>query len=305
MPPAETVSRESIAAGEVAKPPFAVLPDPGLRFKAHAKRFAALAEGHELAGYLRFLAQLSEAQHLCQDGLPAAHLPPAAELDQAYDHAMPPLPVTGFAVNAVALLTLQRIAELLAARDLTAEALLTVETVRAMPDEACAEILHNILSAEIPADEIGVHVLAAAALQVHFARMAAQLEAARLTKVAPGVCPCCGSAPVASLVVVWPKLQGHRYCCCSLCGTKWNAPRVTCVLCGSEKSVAYQAIEGGSQAVQAETCDECHSYVKIMAQHKDIQLDPVADDVATLGLDVLLRDAGYRRGAANPFLLGY
>jgi len=45
--------------------------------------------------------------------------------------------------------------------------------------------------------------------------------------------------------------------------------------------------------------------VKILLQQADPALDPVADDVATLGLDVLVRAAGYRRGAVNPFLLGY
>ncbi len=34
-------------------------------------------------------------------------------------------------------------------------------------------------------------------------------------------------------------------------------------------------------------------------------LEPIADDVATLGLDMLVREAGYRRGAFNPYLLGY
>jgi FdhE protein len=32
---------------------------------------------------------------------------------------------------------------------------------------------------------------------------------------------------------------------------------------------------------------------------------PVADDVATLGLDILLAEEGWKRGAQNPFLLGY
>ena len=57
--------------------------------------------------------------------------------------------------------------------------------------------------------------------------------------------------------------------------------------------------------MQAETCEECHGYVKILHQRKYPQLDPVADDVATLGLDLLVREAGYRRGAINPYLLGY
>ena len=32
---------------------------------------------------------------------------------------------------------------------------------------------------------------------------------------------------------------------------------------------------------------------------------PFADDVATLALDMLVREGGYRRGSVNPFLLGY
>jgi FdhE protein len=40
-------------------------------------------------------------------------------------------------------------------------------------------------------------------------------------------------------------------------------------------------------------------------QRDDAGLDPVADDVATLALDILLRDTGFQRGAVNPFLLGY
>ena len=45
--------------------------------------------------------------------------------------------------------------------------------------------------------------------------------------------------------------------------------------------------------------------MKILQQQKDPGLDPVADDVATLGLDLLVRETGYRRGAVNPFLIGY
>jgi FdhE protein len=45
--------------------------------------------------------------------------------------------------------------------------------------------------------------------------------------------------------------------------------------------------------------------VKILHSHKDPSLDCVADDVASLGLDLLMREAGYKRGGVNPFLVGY
>jgi len=84
-----------------------------------------------------------------------------------------------------------------------------------------------------------------------------------------------------------------------------NYPRIKCTLCGSTKDIAYQEIAGGSATVKAETCGSCGRYVKILQQREDASLDPVADDVATLALDLLLRDSGFRRGAGNPFLLGY
>jgi FdhE protein len=81
--------------------------------------------------------------------------------------------------------------------------------------------------------------------------------------------------------------------------------RVKCLACGSTKGIGYQEVDGGAGTIKAETCDECSSYVKILYQHKDVGLDPIADDVASLGLDLLLRDGAYRRAGLNPYLLGY
>jgi FdhE protein len=55
--------------------------------------------------------------------------------------------------------------------------------------------------------------------------------------------------------------------------------------------------------VKAETCNECHTYTKMLYQANDMNVDPFADDLATLGLDFLVADAGWARNAANPLLL--
>jgi len=50
----------------------------------------------------------------------------------------------------------------------------------------------------------------------------------------------------------------------------------------------------------------CHPplpYHKLYRQDKQQYADPVADDLATLGLDIAVGEAGYERGGANPFLL--
>jgi FdhE protein len=81
--------------------------------------------------------------------------------------------------------------------------------------------------------------------------------------------------------------------------------RVKCVLCSSTKGIAYHAVDGGPGIVRAETCASCRGYVKILNQQMDPDVDPIADDAASLDLDLLVRDAGFSRGAVNPFLLGY
>ena len=41
----------------------------------------------------------------------------------------------------------------------------------------------------------------------------------------------------------------------------------------------------------------------MLYQAKDMKVDPFADDLATLGLDLLVGEAGWSRHAPNPLLL--
>ena len=68
--------------------------------------------------------------------------------------------------------------------------------------------------------------------------------------------------------------------------------------------VSIPAGNTGAQ-IKAETCDGCGSWVKQMDQHKNPTLDPVADDVASLGLDALMQGEKWRRAGFDPFLIGY
>ncbi|MET0226457.1 MAG: formate dehydrogenase accessory protein FdhE, partial [Dokdonella sp.] len=51
-----------------------------------------------------------------------------------------------------------------------------------------------------------------------------------------------------------------------------------------------------------ESCDVCHSYRKIVYQEKDPKVEPLADDLATLSLDLLLGESGYHRASGHPLL---
>jgi FdhE protein len=292
------------AIGEISAPPFVRLPDPSLLFARRAQRLAALAEGHQLGPYLRFLAALSHTQHDTQDGLSDPEMPDLDARERARSFGMPPLDRNKFADRTFSE-TLERLIAAASAIDkpeAAAGALFRLKQMGASEHDA---MMRTVLTDAIPMETLAEHVYVAAALQVHFARLAARLDGSRLVPVGDGACPACGGPPISSMIVGWHGAHGARFCACSLCGTLWNYVRIKCTLCGSTKGIGYQEIEGGPGTVKAETCDSCGCYVKILHQHKDPALDPVADDVATLGLDLLVREGGYRRGSFNPFLIGY
>ena len=299
-----SVEPNPAAIGRVQAPPFARLPDPRKLFEARRERLEYLAQTSELAPYLRFIAGIAAAQDGIQDGLPDPELPSDDTLDRAREFGMPPLDRNRIGREDAIGETLTRLFDAVASLEKPAEAKTALERVRAATPEQVRSIVQGVLDNAISADSIAEHAYVAAGLQVHFARLAARLDMSKLARIDDGACPCCGGPPTSSLVVGWMETEGTRYCSCSLCGTLWNVVRVKCVLCGSLKGIGYQEIEDGPGTIKAECCDNCRSYVKILYQHKDTALDPIADDIASLGLDLLLREGEYRRGGFNPFLLG-
>ena len=299
-----SVEPNPASIGRVPAPPFVRLPDPRRLFEARRERLEVLAQTSNLAPYLRFIAGIAAAQGAIQDGLPEPVLPPPDALDRAREFGMTPLDRNQVDDDDLISVTLGRLFDAVAPLPKPTEAQAALERVKAASPEEMSDMVRNVLADAIPADTIAEHVYVAAGLQVHFARLAARLDKDRLNRISDGACPCCGGAPTSSVVVGWMEAEGTRYCSCSLCGTLWNVVRVKCVLCGSGKGIGYQEIEGGAGTIKAECCDNCRSYVKILYQQKDAALDPVADDIASLGLDLLLKDGEYRRGSFNPYLLG-
>jgi FdhE protein len=218
---------------------------------------------------------------------------------------MPPLDRSRFVSEPVFDTTLDRLFDAATAIDMPPAAREALLAVRDAGVPVRDEMVRAVLADAIPVETLASHVFVAAALQVHFARVASRLDASRLVPVGDAACPACGGAPVASVVVGWQHATNTRYCACSLCETWWHYVRIRCTACGTTKGIGYKIVEGTESNVQAETCEECRSYAKILYQNREPGLEPVADDVATLALDMLVREAGYRRSAFNPYLLGY
>ena len=295
----------AIPIGDPAAPPVARLPDPMTLFAQRSQRLRLLARDHQLAPYLTFLADLAAVQHGIQDGLPAVEPPAADVVARAREHAMPPFDRARFTADPAFDMTLERVLAACGSCIMPAAASAALARVRGAGAETLAAMMRAVLADAVPVEALAEHVFVAAALQVHFARLVARLDAKRLVQVGDGACPACGGPPVASLIVGWHGAHGARFCACALCSTLWHYVRVKCTVCGSTKGISYQEVAGGLGTVKAECCDECRSYVKILDQRSDPALDPVADDVASLGLDLLMRETGLRRGSVDPFLLGY
>ena len=296
---------DPVPIGEVANPPFARLPQPTTLFKTRADRLRLLSHSHHLGPYLRFLADLSQVQNDIQAGLAEPDVPTEDMLERARQFEMPPLDRSRFASEPVFETTLDRLfdaAASIAMPDAARDALLAAQAADRLARD---EMVRSVLADSIPVESLGSYVFVAAALQVHFARVASRLDASRLVPVGDGVCPACGGPPLASVVVSWQDAANTRFCACALCQTWWHFVRIRCTACGTTKGIGYKEVDGAGSNVQAETCEECRSYAKILYQNKEPGLEPVADDVATLGLDILVKEAGYRRSAFNPYLLGY
>lgn len=294
-----------VPIGREATPPTAVAPDPSALFARRAARFRQLAEGSPLEPYLLFLAGLSEAQHSIQPGLPEPALPEAEAIGRAIGYGMPAAPREGFRFDAVFAETLRRLLDQATGIDQPDAARLALARVQAADEAARAAMAAAVLTDAVPVETLAEHVLVGAALQVHFARVAARIGAQhRLHFVADGACAVCGAPPASSSLVGWDQADRTRFCLCSLCGTRWNAVRVKCMACSSTKGIHYKAIEEQTTRIKAECCDTCGAYVKILSEDEDPGLDGIADDVASLGLDLLVREAGFRRAGVNLFLIG-
>lgn len=293
-----------VPIGQVATPDAVRLPDPARLFAARAQRLDALSEDHPMAEFLRFLARLSRAQDEARAVLPPASAPEPARVAQAVEARMPPLAADGLARDASWRTVLLALLDGIAADDLPTPTRDTIAALRAAAPAALEEMADDFLRGTVAPGRAAQTVFVAAALQVWFAHRVAALDPGAL-RILPqeGLCPCCGSPPVAGLVMADDRSPGSRYLHCGLCGASWNHIRVKCIACGSTKGIAYQEVEGGSGAAKAETCDECRSYSKIFYQKQDAMIVPFADDIATLGLDIMVAEAGWSRHEPNPLVL--
>lgn len=302
----ETLAQRSI--------PRVRLPDRDRLFARRAERLRELADGHALGGYLRLMASLADAQQgaLAHFDTP---LPSAEQVEQAREFKMPPILATGWPRDPQWQHVVRGpIAAVAAAPELPAGVTALAARLREASSAWLEAQADALLAVRLEHVDIATAPFVMAALQVHWVSLTAAFAADRVQALdVPGVCPLCGTLPVASLVAAQSPYTGYRYQHCGLCASEWHRVRAQCTHCGangkdigyhtlSRAEAAHDAAESSSAAVRAESCDACRSYRKILYREKDPAVEPVADDLASLSLDLLLGEHGYHRASGNPLL---
>ena len=261
-------------------------PDRERVFSMRAARLRQQSEngavGHAIGDYLQLMAHLADAQ---QAALATVALGTGQREEQWHRILM------------------SLCESLLALPEFPAAARAVCDRLRTLQPAEIEVQEDALLATQLDGADVAAAPFIMAALQVYWVDLASRVRIDDMHELdVPGACPTCGTLPVASVVRTDPRSQGFRYLHCALCATEWHMVRVKCSHCYTTQGITYQSIENGPRGIRAECCDTCRTYRKILYQEEDGNIEPVADDLASIGLDLLLSQAGYHRASGNPLL---
>jgi FdhE protein len=301
------LSPEEIAARAGSTIPFLRLPERESVFGDRAARLRTLADGRAMGGYLRFVALVAEEQQRLLDSMPPVRLPSPALITQSNEHGMPPLNFQTHARDQQWCNGLRHLLRALTDRTEGRLAAVARELERSH-DELYEAQASKLLAGVTFGLDTATAPLIGAGLQVYFTHLAVALGESAFPRIdVATICPSCGSRPTASIARVGAGEAGYRFLHCALCNVEWHMVRIKCTNCESTKGIGYQVIDDGTpvekKAVKAEVCEECGTYLKICYMERDPLVDPVADDLATLPLDLLLTEEGRNSSGVNFMLV--
>lgn len=105
--------------------------------------------------------------------------------------------------------------------------------------------------------------------------------------------------PMVSLL----REAGHgsrRSYVCGACLAETPAPRLGCIGCGESRVDALPVFRSeDTEPARIDACDTCHAYMKTIDLTRDGAACPIADDLATVSLDLWAREHGYHRVRPN------
>jgi FdhE protein len=324
MDSSRVLDPEAIAVRAGREPSFLRLPAPATLFGERAMRLRQLAAtSPAMADYLAFAAALSAAQHeavigggAAGPGASSAEVPGADVFERAARDGLPPLPADDAWRDPHWHAVLRQLLSTLVP-SLEAPAAAVVGALADVDDDALDALARRLLAGQPDPADLAPAPFVAAALQVR-ATLRVAAAAATHADLRGGAfgriddvraCPACGGPPTASVLQIGPDVGGQRYLHCAWCATQWHLVRITCAGCGNVQGLEMRHLQPAALSddeagrrpavVRAECCPACGGYLKCVARDQDPNADPVADDVGTLALDVLLGDEGRGRIGLN------
>ncbi len=292
------LSPEEIKKGVSEQQPALLFPNYNNLYSHRRERLEQLAQNHPFANYLTFIAGLVATQQIVLRENPLENMP---ELN-AQQLAHQPLNCRTWLRDEHWLKLLSALLEKMAVNaneDLQA----TIEWLQKASNSELNQLADKLLNEEF--SEVGSDkaLFIWSALSIYWRQMANKIPHQSVLENGDNLtrCPVCNSAPTASVVHLGEQ-QGLRYLHCALCETEWNMVRAKCSNCDQMGKLSYFMLNDEFAAVRAETCDDCESYLKILFQEKAPEMDVMADDLASLFLDVEMEEKGYARSGLNPYL---
>lgn len=264
-------------------------------YSGRAARLEVLAGEHPMADYLHFTAHIARAQQQLLEQLP---LPAEtnARLELRDDHA--PLATAQLPRDPYWQRLLQGLLEQLRG-DVPAPAQAVINDLQNSSAERLETLAEALLAGRYP--EVGSDraLLLWSALSLYWTQLAARLPLHASAGLGENrqLCPVCAQAPSASVI-----LGGLRYLHCSLCESRWHMVRLKCSNCEQTGKLDYWSLESKDATLKAESCGDCQSYLKVLYQDRDRDLEVIADDLASLALDAELEREGFARSGIHPLL---
>ena len=123
----------------------------------------------------------------------------------------------------------------------------------------------------------------------------------QLSPLAEGIHWYRGSCFICGAHAALGELQGNnqaKHLRCSQCGADWLFRRLQCAYCGNEDhmTLGYLYSENQGDKFRVEVCEKCKGYLKVIAAFAPTPPEMLTvEDLATLHLDYIAHERGYRR----------